>query len=262
MRAIFNRIVYWIKTHQRISLLAGFVLLVALGWVVWEENPNDWTRIRKLGIRMPLRYQVHGIDVSHHQGAIDWQKVKKIRFSDQNLRLRFFYLKATEGTTRSDRLFADHWQLLKKMGLRRGAYHFYIPWRDPLSQADNFAHIVNLEKGDLPPVLDFEQDTKEPQAQLIRDLSTWLNLIEGRFHVKPIIYTNNHFYQKYIKGNFDDYPLWIADYDSHKLGGDYPSGKLWFWQHSRSGNIEGIRGSVDVNVFMKDEEDFEKILVQ
>lgn len=198
-----------------------------------------------MGIRIPLRYETHGIDVSHHQGKIDWETVKNFRFDD-NLKIAFAYLKATEGFSRQDKQFARNWKECKRLNIRRGAYHFYIPSRDPVAQADNFVKTVGNSMGDLPPVLDFEQDNGQSREQIIRDLNIWLNLIEKKYGTKPLIYTSYHYYKTYLKGNFDEYKLWIADYDDRQLLG-YGSGEVVIWQHSRSATVRGIRGKVDFN---------------
>ena len=61
------------------------VSLYSILYLVFRPNPNGWKIVSKLGISMPLTYQMHGIDVSHHNGIIDWQRVKKMRFAKEDL---------------------------------------------------------------------------------------------------------------------------------------------------------------------------------
>lgn len=242
----------------RIVLIS--ILFLFLSFVVYislRPNPNGWTKVSKLGITLPLRYKIHGIDVSHHNGVINWKKVKKMRFSEEDLKLGFCFLKATEGMSHADRQFERNWEQVKKSGLKRGAYHFYIAWREPVGQAKNFINSVDLEEGDLAPVLDIEQNSLKPDKQIIEELETWLEIVENHYHKKPIIYTNPNFYKKFIKGNFDDYPLWIADYSRESLKG-YNS-HLWFWQHNQRGWCEGVKGTVDFNVFLGTQEELEDL---
>ena len=97
-------------------------ILVILGLHLWfKPNPNGWKNVSKLGISMPLTYQMHGIDISHHNGTIDWQSVKKMRFSEEDLRLEFCFLKATEGMNHSDKQFERNWKKLGELGIKRGA---------------------------------------------------------------------------------------------------------------------------------------------
>jgi lysozyme len=239
------------KPLPRWVWLAFFVFFLAIGAGLWYWNLlnlNQWTHVSKLGIRLPLRYNTHGIDVSHHNDNINWAKLRQMQFDD--LRLQFVFVKATEGTSLRDRHFGKNWQQADAVGLYRGAYHFYIPWKDPVPQANNFIQTVQLKKGDLPPVLDFEIGTKAfSRQQVIKNLKTWLNLVEKQYGVRPIIYTNADFYRRYIKDNLDQYPLWIADYSRHTLD-RYDNANILFWQHSKAGWVDGIRTPVDYNVFL------------
>ncbi len=238
-------------------LILGFLSII---WLIYfaffRPNPNGWARVSKVGITLPLRYPIHGIDVSHHNGEIDWKKVVKMRFED-DYKIEFAFLKATEGITHADRQFERNWEHVKKAGLKRGAYHFYIAWREPVGQAKNFINSVKLKKGDLAPVLDIEQNSLKSDDKIIREIGIWLDLVEKHYGKKPIIYTNPNFYKKFIKGNYDDYPLWIADYSRESLKG-YKS-TLWFWQHNKNGWVEGIRGTVDFNVFLGNKADLDDL---
>src|ERR1700754_3700231 len=77
------------------------------------------------------RYPIQGIDVSHHQGAIDWKTVAV------QPNVRFVIMKATEGGDHRDSLFAENWQRAGEAGLVRGAYHFFTFCRPGRDQAQN-----------------------------------------------------------------------------------------------------------------------------
>ena len=234
------------------------VILVIFGMYLWfRPNPNGWQNVSKLGLSMPLKYKIHGIDVSHHNGTIDWQRAKKMRFSDEDLKLEFCFLKATEGMNHSDKQFERNWKRLEELGIKKGAYHFFIPWREPKGQAMNFINSVKLKKGDFAPVLDIEQNSLKSDTQIVSEIEMWLDIVQKHYGVKPIIYTNPNFYKKFIKGNFDDYPLWIADYSKETLKG-YGS-SLWFWQHNQKGWCEGVKGTVDYNVFLGSKEELQEL---
>ncbi len=186
-------------------------------------------------------YQVQGIDVSHYQSHIDWSLVA-------GQALDFAFVKATEGATLSDTLFCQNWEAMKQAGLLRGAYHFYRPRVSARKQVENFSSLVDLEYGDLPPVLDVEVLDGAGKIQLITGMRTWLFLVELKYQVKPIIYTNLKFYNKYLAGQFDEYPLWIARYNRREPV--LACGREWdFWQYGNRGQLEGIEGDVDFNVF-------------
>ncbi|WP_229310942.1 glycoside hydrolase family 25 protein [Larkinella soli] len=243
-------------------LVVGMVVVTALWWFPKKKEINElqWQYVQPFGIRVPLKYTVHGIDVSHHNHRIDWKRVCQMQAG--GLALQFVFVKATEGATLVDRRFQSNWREARKAGLRRGAYHFYLPRRDPVKQARNFINTVTLESGDFAPVLDFETDAagKIPSDRLIADLRLWLSMLEAHYGIKPIIYTNRHFYLLYIEGNFDDYPLWIADYTTEHPKA-FQSDRLYLWQHNKGGWVDGIRGHVDFNVFVHEPERINEICV-
>ena len=70
----------------------------------------------------PAGYEIHGIDISHYQGKIDWDKLR-----DSNIEgypLRFVMIKSTEGSSRTDNRFKENFRQAREHGLIRGAYHF------------------------------------------------------------------------------------------------------------------------------------------
>lgn len=186
-------------------------------------------------------FEVHGIDVSHYQAQINWDTI-----SQQNV--SFAFVKATEGATHVDTLFCRNWSEMDRVGLKRGAYHFFRPQTSPVAQAQNFIEQVKMNDGDLPPVLDVEVRDDVSKRRLIDAVRTWLIIVETRYDVKPILYTNIKFYNRYLAGHFNEYPVWIARYNNKepRLAG----GREWdFWQYGNKGLIEGIDGFVDFNVF-------------
>lgn len=240
------------------AILGGVALLVGL-LIFWfsYRNENEWTYMQKFGIRLPLRYTLHGIDVSHHNARIDWEKVKKLKSKD--VKIDFVYIKATEGATHLDRQFERNWSEAKNVGIKRGAYHFYNPRVYSNDQAAHFIKTVKMQKGDLPPVLDLEVAAGKPDDIIIKGVRNWLTKIEEHYGVRPIIYVNEHYYKKYIAGNFDDYPLWLAGYSKAHLNDFTESAKVLFWQHSEKGYVDGIRGFVDFNVFLHDSDRWEEV---
>lgn len=196
------------------------------------------------GVCLPVNFKVHGIDVSHHQGTINWEAVKATE--KQKYPIRFAFMKATEGGDYKDRRFAENFRQAREVGLIRGAYHFYNPNSEPIRQADFYISQVKLEKGDLAPVLDIERKPRD-KAKLQADLVKFLNRLEQHYGVKPIIYTSYKYRARYLDApEFAKYPLWIAHYYVDSLSYEGP----WqFWQHTDYGTVPGIDESVDLNVF-------------
>lgn len=236
----------------------SFVLCLAFtAYLIWTKinNRDKFVRYQEFGIDIPVNYKIHGIDVSKFQKEINWQAVKQMRV--QKIRIAFAFIKATEGITRQDASFKDNWEKAGKAGMTRGAYHFFYATRNPIKQAINFNNVVTLQSGDLPPVLDIETTNNLP-ASVIRSMAKiWLEEMERVYKVKPIIYTNIHFYETYLGDEFDGYPLWIAHYYQKERP---RSVRNWlFWQHSDIGRVNGIRTTVDFNVFKGDSTDLVKL---
>lgn len=199
-------------------------------------------------------YGVHGLDVSHYQSRIDWDKV----YSNN---IEFTFVKATEGEELKDSLFLNNWSELKRVGIKRGAYHFFRPTLSVAKQACNFIESVDLQPGDLPPVLDVEVTNNASPVVITSRVRTWLEIVEMHYNTRPIIYTNLKFYETYLAKDFADYPIWIARYN-------YAEPKLsvhdeWvFWQYGNRGRMEGIAGDVDFNVFNGTSEELEEWLIR
>ena len=193
-----------------------------------------------------------GIDVSHHQGIIDWSLV-------YNAGKVFAFVKATEGYTYNDPRFVSNMQNGTQAGVWMGAYHFARPDNNTaISEAQHFVQIAGnfIGRGYLPPVLDLE-DPPGHDLQLLytsHELSewvrTWLETVEQLTGVEPIIYTNGR-YTQYLESTLTSYKLWIAEPD----GNTNPPDNLNHWsdwsfkQYSWTGNVPGINGDVDLDVF-------------
>ena len=188
---------------------------------------------------------VRGIDISHYQDDIDWERLRHARLNGAPL--SFIYVKATEGTDIIDENFNQNFYQAKKNDILRGAYHFYSPKSPASAQAKFFCKIVQLEEGDLPPVLDVERVGDLDEEQLRREIKTWMTIVERHYGVKPVLYASYKFRQRYMQTlDFDAHPYWIAHYYVDTLS---YKGKWHFWQHTDAGRVEGIKGFVDINVF-------------
>lgn len=188
-----------------------------------------------------------GIDMSHYQRKEDiaWDSLS---IANRAIPIEFVVLRATMGNRSSDRNFDDFWQLAKQHQLIRGAYHFYRADEDPVRQANNFLENVKLEEGDLPPILDIEKIPKrKSNAKLVEDLKIWCRIVEETYGEKPIIYTYYHYYNDFLKGEFDDYPLWLANYND--VPQPAPDANWDIWQFTENGIVYGINTKVDVNVY-------------
>lgn len=157
-------------------------------------------------------------------------------------------MRATMGNRNADKHFDDFWEQAKKYELVRGAYHFYRADEDPVKQANNFLENVKLENGDLPPILDIEKiPRRKSKEKLVEDLKVWCKIVEEAYGKKPIIYTYYHYYKDYLKGEFDGYPLWLANYND--VPTPSPDDKFDFWQFTENGIVHGINTKVDLDLY-------------
>ncbi len=194
----------------------------------------------------PEGYEIHGIDISHYQGDIDWEQLKNAMI--QGCPVRFVIIKSTEGASSIDENFRSNFNQSRDYGFIRGVYHFWSNKSTAREQAYFFLDKVHLTDGDLPPVLDIEHKPEDKSVEdFQRDVLTWLHIVEDRYHAKPIIYTYYKFKEDYLSAPvFDDYPYWIAHYYVDKV--QY-KGKWKFWQHTDAGKLPGIKGYVDFDIY-------------
>ncbi len=252
------------KTKKRVGKrIAISSLLLGLSAVICYYAYDHFFRTKFIhyaafGIDIPSNFSIHGIDVSRYQKDISWADVKAM--SVNNIRISFAFIKATEGTDITDEQYRDNMKAAKEAGIKRGVYHFFIASKSGRAQAVHFLETVQLKKGDLPPVLDAEQANGASVFDIQQRMADWLAIVEARYKVKPIIYTNIDFYKNFLAGRFDNYPLWVA----HYLQKEKPRiERSWlFWQHSDAGHADGISGNVDFNVFNGDTTAFKQILLQ
>lgn len=182
-------------------------------------------------------YPVRGIDISAHNGDIDFTKVKAAGYD-------FAIIKATEGTDFKDAAFVDNVRDAAAAGMMVGAYHFFRFDTDGRLQALNLLHSLRNRRLDFPAVVDVEQfgnpDGHEA-SMIIARLRTMIDYL-GKAGVDVMLYSNKDDYDRYLKDNFGHYPLWICSFTSPDETVDW---KLW--QYSHSGNVDGIKGKVDLN---------------
>lgn len=249
------------KRNRKIVIALLIVAVVAIGsWKIYSYfnyRKAKFTRYPEFGIAIPEDYSIHGIDVSRYQHMIAWEEVQAMNVNQ--IRLGFAFIKATEGIANVDPHFKRNWKKTKDHGVIRGAYHFFIGSKDGRLQAEHFIRQVDLDPGDLPPVLDVEQTNGTPIVELKKEVKEWLDIVENHYGVRPILYTNVDFYKRNLGENFDGYPLWVAHYyEARQPRID----RGWvFWQHSDKGRVNGIVSKVDFNVFNGDSLAFRNLLI-
>lgn len=209
------------------------------------------------------RDHAQGIDVSHHQEAIDWPEVALSG-------IHFVYIKATEGVDWRDPDFLANWQGAGEARLMRGAYHMLRPEDDAIEQAKWYLAALEeagYSKTDMLPALDVERastTTQVPRRQTAERALQWLHYVEQQTGRKPVVYTNPKFWQDYLEEDhpLTEYHLWLADYSEEpeaELGWGWAD---WhFWQFSQRGDLPGIDKTVDLNRFNGTPEELHRALL-
>lgn len=188
-----------------------------------------------LPVEKPEKY---GIDVSRHQGRINWDKVAK----DTNI--LFVYIKATEGATYTDPNYAYNLAGARKAGLKVGVYHYF---RTTSSVKNQFKHIKKTcpkDSLDLIPMIDVENCGNWSRKQVQKAVRELCALVEKHYGCKPMIYSVQNTYNKYLAPEFNMYPLYLGRYGDNApvING---KGHYTIWQYSENSMVNGIPKQVD-----------------
>ncbi len=227
---------------------------------------GEWKHGRFMGERMKYTSErIYGIDISRHQHekgrkryGIDWNHLRitslgpNLKAEEQTFPVSFIYIKSTEGTTIRNRYYLKDYAGARAQGIRVGAYHFFSLKSSAIDQAMYFVNHTLFREGDFPPVLDVEPSEAQIRKiggteQLLRRIRTFMEYVEKRTHMRPILYVNQGFVNRHLQNATDikqRYNIWIARYGEYK-----PDVKLVYWQLSPDGRVNGIKGPVDINVF-------------
>ncbi len=186
-----------------------------------------------------------GIDISSHQGYIDWAKVS----SDKDI--RFVYIKATEGATYRSPHYAHNITQARRYGLLVGSYHYLTPTSPIDQQFENYSKFAIKSVQDLIPMLDVEVRGDWSRSQLIDSVSKFCQLVENHYGVQPMIYSTMGFYNKNLTPHFNKHHLYIGRYSSTEPEINW-EGEYTIWQYSETGIIPGIDAYVDLCRYRSD----------
>lgn len=226
------------------------------------------SKIRRGEVQAPNTYVVLGIDVSEHQGMIQWdslaiakEMVDSCISEEENVGLpemlpvSFAIIRATKSSDYVDKQFQRNFKAARQLGISLGVYHFLTDTASGRQQAENYISMVKLEEDDLPPILDIEVFS----PHVIDIAKEWLDVVEEHYGRQAIIYSN--------KSGFDDIiamdsvlnsrDLWMAHLKT------YPPGmtNCKLWQMSQKGKIAGISENiVDIDMFLGDNAEFKQYI--
>ena len=184
-----------------------------------------------------------GIDVSEHQGVIDWAKVAKDG-------VQFAVIRAGYGRelSQKDKQFERNYAGAKAVGIQVGAY--WYSYANSVERGEQEARtclkVLEGKRFELP--IFFDQEYEKSILALSNKTRTdivlkFLETVKGAGR-KVGLYSSTNFIIANLQANrLTEYPLWIAEYGS-KL---HYTGKVWAWQYTSKGRVAGIRGNVDCN---------------
>lgn len=224
-------------------LLAGALLSWAAyaSWIYFKTTPPYVDR---------EKYPVMGIDVSSHNGKIDYKTMKKGG-------VEFVWIKASEGATFKDKNFYANHSGAGKAGIKRGAYHFFRFDKDGVEQAMNLLDVVGDRKLEMGVAIDVESsgNPENINDELIKErLSTMVDYLNLR-GIAPTLYCNKKDYYRYLEDSFPGHYLWICSLSEDQIASEWT-----FWQYSHRGTLRGAKGPIDVNVYGGSRQEWESFI--
>ena len=237
------------KSRWTIRRIISCVVSIIFFMVLWSYlSPSTWRAFKSwthVDEIIPESKGYDGIDVSKHQGKIDWEEVAK----DKNI--QFVYIKATEGRTMLDKRYRENITGARKAGLKVGSYHFFTSRRSARDQFENFRSHLNRSEQDLIPMVDVEESgcKRATRSELQKSLGEFMELMKAEYGCYPLLYSQYRFYNEKLAPEFNRYFIFMARYSSSEpvLHGQ---GKHNIWQYTERGKIKGIKGHVDLDRFV------------
>lgn len=235
----------WLR-RKRKDLLVSFVFLLLAGALVGAgHDAYLWFRKSPPYVD-PVRYPIRGIDVSSHNGFMNLEAAREEGID-------FVFIKASEGGDFRDPNFRLNYAKARHAGMKIGAYHFFRFDVDGISQARNLIDAVGGRRLDLGLAVDVEKagNARGVPLDSILDrlgrMSEYLSLCGYR----PIFYSNLNGYFDYLEKSVPGMPLWICSFNQIPIERDWV-----FWQFNHHGQVAGIKGDVDLDVFYGSEEEW------
>lgn len=197
-----------------------------------------------------------GIDVSYHQGNIDWEKVKASG-------VEFAMLRAGYGQGNIDKKFHEYAKECTRLGIPFGVYWFSYAYNPTMAhtEAQHVLGAVAPYKLSYPIAFDFEYDsvnyaqrqgvtvTKELASAIARE---FLDTVEAAGHYAAI-YANPDYLSRYFDADIPPrYDVWLAQWPDNPNFDSPPSKVGGMWQYTSSGSVKGINGRVDLDIAYHD----------
>lgn len=248
MNARLKEYIAWERRRKDLGVCIAFLvsalLLVAAGLWAYRQFIVSPPYVD------PERYPVKGIDISHHNGLMDFKAA-----ADDGV--EFVFIKATEGESTRDPNFRFNYEKARDAGLKVGAYHFFRFDRDGTAQAMNFHDAVKMRDLDLGVVIDVERHNNPEgisDREIKERLAAMIDYLQMRGY-RIMLYSNAQGYYELLHEEFGGMPLWICSFKKTPIEREWD-----FWQYYHHGKVRGARGEVDLNVFGGSREEWERYL--
>ena len=193
-----------------------------------------------------------GVDVSEHQGEIDWKKVAAdgVDFA----MIRMGYRGSTAGGLYVDETFEANIAGAEKAGIPVGVYFYSQAVTEDEAREEALFVLRNIKDHEVtfPVVFDWEivggseaRTYAMSRRELVDCARVFCDTVAGAGYDPMIYFTRYLAYRKYILRNLADYAFWYADYDPQpRIAFDFD-----MWQYSETGDVAGIEGDVDLNLY-------------
>lgn len=232
------------RSRRFVGLLIAFTIVVFTYLVIADKTKKSYLYY-DFGAEVPKDYSYLGIDVSHHQGEINWKEVSAMKSGTDSI--DFAYIKASEGTNYTDDKFLQNVSQASENNIEFGLYHFFRPEFSAQQQALFFSQKCLAADDTLRPMLDVEKNSNYSKSRLLDSVYVFIKTFNELVKMKPIIYTYESFYHDYFEGSYLKHELfWIANYNGETQLIEEEN--VIVWQFSEKGTVNGIETKVDLNV--------------
>ena len=181
------------------------------------------------------------IDISHHQGNIDWSKASK----DVSLAI----IRTQYGTSTIDRKYAQNIEGCIKYEVPFGVY-IYVTFKNVAQAVEQAKDFYNRARSHKPLfyVVDVEESFGASVQNIVQGTQAFVDYLKSK-GVKVGLYTGHHFYKPYRMDTVKNYDfLWIPRYSGTSSVGKKPDFACDLWQYTDQGIVQGIKGPVDLNL--------------
>ena len=239
--------------NKRILIILFAVAFVIVVGTIYFYKQTHLPKINPIDLS---KYKITGIDISNHQGKIDWNKVKFWK----GRKINFIYVKATEGASHVDLSYLKNIDGARANDFLVGSYHYFRTTSSPADQFKNFIKTVDKTKQDLIPLIDVEEMNNWDDKTFHANLKSFLSDVEEYFGKKPMIYCVNTFYNKHFSARYSGYKFFIGRYGNYEPF--FKDKNNWtIWQFTESAIVYGIPKKVDVDL-LNFRENFDELLLK